>query len=98
MYEAQEWSIGLGISVARKRPDWQTFAAEAVIGTLEQYPTEDLALSAVNRLRVTINEVCNRQRSRSIFFGDLIDHYRQTELCDNQSGIRRPRRLSIPSS
>ena len=54
----------------------------AVIGTVEQYPTEDLALAAVNGLRVSINEVCNRQRLRSILFGDLIDHYKQTELCD----------------
>jgi integrase len=54
----------------------------AVIGTVEQYPTEDLALAAVNGLRVSINEVCNRQRSRSILVGDLVDHYKQTELCD----------------
>jgi hypothetical protein len=31
---------------------------------------------------VSINEVCNRQRSRVILVGDLIDHYKQTELCD----------------
>src|SRR6185369_16489456 len=54
----------------------------AVIGTAEQYPTEELALAAVNGLRVRINEACNRQRSRAIIFGDLIDHYEQTELCD----------------
>ena len=54
----------------------------AVIGTIEQYPTEELALAAVNGLRVSINEICNRQRSRAILFGDLIDHYEQTELCD----------------
>ena len=54
----------------------------AVIGTVEEYPTEDLALAAVNGLRVSINEVCNRQRSRVILLGDLIDHYKQTGLCD----------------
>ena len=54
----------------------------AVIGTVEQYPTEELARVAVNGLRVSINEACNRQRSRSILFGDLVDHYKQTELCD----------------
>lgn len=53
-----------------------------VIGTIEEYPTEDLALAAVNGLRVSINEACNRQRERFILFGDLIDHYQQTELCD----------------
>ena len=51
-----------------------------VIGTVEQYPTEDLALAAVNGLRVSINEACHRQRSRVIPIGDLIDHYKQTEL------------------
>src|SRR6266567_9334134 len=30
----------------------------------------------------SINEACNRQRQRSVFFGDLVDHYKQTELCD----------------
>lgn len=54
----------------------------AVIGTLEQYPTEDLALVAVNGLRVSSNEACNRQCERFILFGDLVDHYKQTELCD----------------
>jgi integrase len=54
----------------------------AVIGTLEQYPTEDLAQVAVSGLRVSINEDCNRQRERFILFGDLVDHYKQTELGD----------------
>jgi len=38
-----------------------------------RYPTEDLALAAVNGLIVSINEACNRQRERFILFGDLID-------------------------
>jgi integrase len=63
-------------------PTGKRLRRTAVIGTVEQFPTEDLALSAVNGLRVSINEACNRQRSRSILFGDLIDHYKQTELCD----------------
>jgi integrase len=54
----------------------------AVVGTIEQYATEDLALAAVNGLRVTINEVCNRQPEQSVLFGDLVDHYKQTELGD----------------
>jgi hypothetical protein len=54
----------------------------AVIGTLEQYPTEDLAQVAVNGLRVSINETCNRQLERFILFGDLVDHYKRSELGD----------------
>lgn len=46
-------------------PTGRRLRRTAVIGTVEQYPSEDLALSAVNGLRVIINEAC-RQRSRSI--------------------------------
>ncbi len=53
-----------------------------VIGNVDQYPTQDLALAAVNGFRVSINEVCNRQRQTSVLIGDLVDHYKQTELCD----------------
>ena len=79
MCEAQKWAGRLGISLARKRREGETFARRtAVIGTVEQYPTEDLARVAVNGLRISINEACNRQRSRSMLFGDLVDHYKQT--------------------
>jgi hypothetical protein len=53
-----------------------------VIGNVEQYPTQDLALAAVNGLIVSINEACNRQRQPSVLIGDLVDQYIQTELCD----------------
>jgi integrase len=52
----------------------------AVIGTVEQYPTEDLAQAAVNGLRMQINETRNRQREQQILITDLIDHYLDTEL------------------
>lgn len=52
----------------------------AVIGTVEQYPTEDLAQAAVNGLRMQVNEKRNRQREQSILVADLIDHYMKTEL------------------
>ena len=52
----------------------------AVIGTIEEYPTEALARAAINGLRTCINENHNRQRQQRIFVGDLIDHYLQTEL------------------
>jgi hypothetical protein len=81
MYEAQKWSISVEIDLARKqRISGKQLRRTTVIGSLEQYSTWDLALSAVNGLRVSINEACNRQRSLSILFGDLIDHYKQTEL------------------
>jgi integrase len=54
----------------------------AVIGTVEQYPTKDLAQAAVNGLRMCINEDRNRQREQRIPVADLIDHYIQTELAE----------------
>ena len=54
----------------------------AVIGTVEQYPTKDLAQAAVNGLRMCINEDRNRQREQRIPVADLVDHYIQTELVE----------------
>ena len=53
-----------------------------VIGTLEEYPTEELAQAAVNGLRACINEDRNRQSLQAVFISDLIDHYLQTELTE----------------
>ncbi len=47
----------------------------AVIGTVEQYPTKDLAQAAVNGLRLCINEDRNRQREQRIPVADLIDQH-----------------------
>jgi integrase len=52
----------------------------AVIGTVDQFPTEDLAQSAINGLRMCINQDRNRQREQTIRVADLVDHYMQTEL------------------
>ena len=54
----------------------------AVIGTIEQYPTEDLAQVAVNGLRMCINQEPNRQWEQPILVADLVDHYLRTELSD----------------
>ena len=51
-----------------------------IIGTVEQYPTEDLAQAAVNGLRMWVNEDRNPQREQSILLGDLVDHFIETEL------------------
>jgi hypothetical protein len=54
----------------------------AVIGTVEQFPTRELAQVAVNGLRMSINQNRNRQREQSIVVADLVDPYIQTELSD----------------
>jgi len=51
-----------------------------VIGTLDQYPVEELAQAVVNGLRMHINDVRNRQPEQFILLSDLIDHYMSTEL------------------
>jgi hypothetical protein len=51
----------------------------AVIGTVEQLPTRDLAEVAVNGLRVCINQHPNRQREQSIVVADLVEQYIHTE-------------------
>ena len=54
-----------------------------MIGTLEHFPTEELAANAVNGLRMSINVERIRQR-RAVLMSDLIDHYMLTEaLADN---------------
>ena len=55
----------------------------AVIGNVEQYPTKEEALDAVNGLRMQINADHNRWPVRPVSIEDLIDHYLQTELSPN---------------
>lgn len=51
-----------------------------IIGTIEEYPTKELAQAATNGLRMRINEERNRQLYHAIKVSDLIDHYLATEL------------------
>ena len=52
------------------------------IGTVEEYPTKELAQAAANGLRMRVNEDRNRELRRDILVEDLVDHYRHTELSD----------------
>jgi hypothetical protein len=63
-------------------PSGKRVRRTAVIGTLEQYPTEEPAQAAVNGLRTWINQDRNRQREQSILVADLVDHYVRTELSE----------------
>jgi hypothetical protein len=69
----------------------------AVIGTVEQFPTRDLAQVAVDGLRMSINQNRNRQREQSIAVADLVDHYVETELPDELIGTLTQRGLSTAS-
>jgi len=50
-----------------------------IIGTIDQYPTKELASAAANGLRMRINQTWYRQRGQSLSVGDLIDHFMQTQ-------------------
>jgi hypothetical protein len=52
----------------------------AIVGTVEQYPTEELAWTAANGLRVYLNGSRNHYSAKSIPIRDLIDHYVHTDL------------------
>jgi hypothetical protein len=54
----------------------------AVIGSIEEYPTEALAQAAISGLRTCINENRNRQCDQPISITDLIDHYIEMELAE----------------
>jgi integrase len=52
----------------------------AIIGTLEQYPSEEAALTAANGLKMELNNDLYRRRLKPMSVADLIDHYTQTDL------------------
>jgi len=53
---------------------------KAVVGTVEQYPTESSAQTAIAALRLTINQEAPRSKWQPILIRDLINHYKETEL------------------
>ena len=53
-----------------------------VVGRVEEIKTESDAQSAVDALRLTINEQTPRQQLKEIRFGTLVQHYRQHEMPD----------------
>lgn len=61
-------------------PTGKLIRRTTVIGSVEQYPTEELASAAINGLRVSVNDACNRQFHKTVLVGDIADHYGKTEL------------------
>lgn len=51
-----------------------------IAGTLQDYPTESAAQSAVDSLRLTINQRSTRQAIRQLTIEQLVNHYRRHEL------------------
>jgi hypothetical protein len=50
------------------------------VGSVEEYPSRELAANAVNGLRMCINAERHRQQQQPMQMCDLIDHYILTEL------------------
>jgi integrase len=71
-------TLWLGDWIVEFACDW--FATFAVL----QYPNLENAWQASNGLRVSINEIRNRQREQAIAVADLVDHYIATELANDQ--------------
>ncbi|MEO6815802.1 MAG: site-specific integrase [Edaphobacter sp.] len=63
--------------------DGKRIRRTAIVGTVEQFPTEQLAQAAANGLKVFINS--DRIQIQPISISDLIDHYVQTELSGDAS-------------
>ena len=61
-------------------PNGGLIRRKTIIGTIEQYPSQQEASDAINGLRVSINEACNRQPYTTVLMGDLVDHYIDKEL------------------
>ena len=55
----------------------------AMIGTVDEYPTESGAQKAVAALRANINSETPRGKLDAVSFGTLIQHYRERELIEN---------------
>ena len=53
-----------------------------IVGTLEDYPNASLVQTAVDALRLTINQQTPQRLIKSISFETLVNHYRQHELPD----------------
>jgi integrase len=64
-----------GVRVQRKR----------VIGTIERYPNETAARSAVTALLAKINSAKSRVRTRPITIAQLCDHFEQRELAKDNT-------------
>ena len=65
------------------------------VGSVEEYPTRELAAHAVNGLRMCINAERNRQQQKPMQVCDLIDHYILTELSAKARGTLRQQGLFI---
>lgn len=74
-------------------PSGKLIRRTTVIGSIEQYPTQQEASDAINGLRVSINDACNRQNHKSVLMGELVDHYIKKELGERSEWYSAATRL-----
>ena len=68
----------------------------AVIGSIDEYPTEESVQAALNGFRVRLNENRNRQGQQVILVADLADHYIEKNSRPRRNGIPNLRALFTP--
>jgi integrase len=69
-----------------------------VIGPVTQYLAKEAAHDAVNGLRMRINEECYRLQFRPVCFGDVIDHFLQTVLYNENERYAESTRKVTPAT
>jgi hypothetical protein len=77
----------------RENVEGRRIRRTAVIGSIDEYPTEESAQAALNGFRMRLNENRSRQGQRVILVADLIDHYIETELSDETEWHAQSTRL-----
>jgi len=83
----------MAVSLVRKDLHATRVQRKRVIGTIERYPDEAGARSAIAVLLAEINSDKVRMGSRSITVAQLCDHFEQRELAGTTHGaVTRPRR------
>jgi len=66
----------MGVSLARENNGGRRVRRTAVIGSIDQYLTGELAQAAVNGFRVRLNKNLNHQSQEIVLVSDLVDHSR----------------------
>jgi hypothetical protein len=57
-----------------------------VIGTLEEYPNESAAQSAVDAIRLTVNQQTPQRLLRALSLETLVHHYREHDRFPGENG------------
>ena len=74
-------------------PDGQHSRRKQIVGTKVEFPTKAAALRAVDGLRLDINIETIAMSAGALTVGDVIEHYRKTELADTNRKTMRTKQV-----